>query len=66
MKKQPRQEMIDYVLGALRTGSLPSALPNLLMDEFHISEALAGDLSALAIKRHKRKGLDTKPIDELG
>ena len=64
MRKQPRQEMIDYVLGALRTGSRPSALPKLLMDEFHISEALADDLSALAIKRHKKPGkLDTKSLD---
>ena len=55
MRKRPQQEMIDYVLGALRTGSLASALPELLMDEFHISEVLAGEFSALAIKRHKTR-----------
>ena len=58
--------MIDYALRALRTGSLPSALPRLLLAEFHMSEELAGDLSALAIKRHKRKGLGTKPLNEPG
>jgi hypothetical protein len=66
MNKPSHQFMITNVLEALRTGSRPSALPNLLLDEFHISEELAGHLSALAIKRHKRKGLGTKPLNELG
>ena len=68
MSKQPSHPfMVTHALEALRTGSLPTAIPGLLMDEFHISAAQASELAALAIKRHKKPSkLDTKLLDEPG
>jgi hypothetical protein len=55
MTNHKRRLIIDTAVAWLEQGTLPDALPGLLLIEFSLTPAEARELAAVALREHKAK-----------
>lgn len=61
MKRATDYQIVSFAIGLLRTGTLPSALPEQLISEYGLSPERAGELASRATEIHQKPSWQSKP-----